>query len=233
MATTGVILPALDAAPHLGSLLREIRSLHPDLTILVVDDGSSDGTAAAAREGGAEVIVHEVNRGKGAALATGFRWAVDRGLQWVFTMDADGQHLPAEMAAFPAAAVREGLDVVVGTRMDDVGRMPWIRKATNVFTSRVVSWIAGCPIPDSQNGYRLLRVPLLRDLQLRTSRYDTESEILVRLAWRGARIGSVPITAVYGEESSAIHPLRDTGRFFRLVARLLQDRRRSRKDSAS
>jgi glycosyltransferase involved in cell wall biosynthesis len=193
--------------------------------ILVVDDGSSDGTADVARGAGAEVLVHEVNKGKGGALATGNRWAVAQGLEWVYTMDADGQHLPTEMPSFLAAAAAGPYDVVVGNRMDATRDMPWIRKKTNEFTSWVVSRLAGVRIPDSQNGYRLFRVACLEGLELRTTRYDTESEVLVRLARRGYRIGSVPVSTIYGDEKSSINPFVDTGRFFRLVAILLASRR--------
>lgn len=228
MNDVGVILPALNAARFLPRLIAEIRTLHPDIRVLVVDDGSVDGTAQVARDAGAEVAVHPENRGKGAALQTGFAWAREHGWEWAFTMDADGQHLPREMAPFLAAAQARGLDVVVGTRMDRTADMPWLRKATNVFTSRVVSRLAGVRIPDSQNGYRLFRVAALEGLRTTTSRYDFESEILVRLARRGARIDSVPTTTVYGEERSAIHPLRDTVRFFRLVRRLSRTREQER-----
>lgn len=228
MNDVGVILPALNAARFLPQLIAEIRLLHPDFRLLVVDDGSADGTAQVARDAGAEVAVHPENRGKGAALQTGFTWARDHGWEWAFTMDADGQHLPREMGPFLAAAQARGLDVVVGTRMDRTADMPWLRKATNVFTSRVVSRLAGVRIPDSQNGYRLFRVAALEGLHVTTSRYDFESEVLVRLARRGARIDSVPTTTVYGEERSAIHPLRDTVRFFRLVHRLSRTREQER-----
>ena len=109
--------------------------------------------------------------------------------------------------------------------MDRTADMPWLRKATNRFTSAVVSRLAGVRIPDSQNGYRLFRVEVLRNLRLTSSRYDLESEILVRLARRGARIGSTPTATVYGDERSAIHPWRDTVRFFRLVRRLRRELR--------
>ena len=221
--THGAIIPALNAAPFLGPLLDEIRSLHPDAALLVVDDGSTDGTAEVARAHGAEVAVHAVNRGKGAALMTGFDHARAAGWTWAFTLDADGQHLPAEMQSFLDAAERDNLDVVVGDRMAKTGEMPWIRKVTNRFTSRVVSALAGCPIPDSQNGYRLFRVEALAGLRVSSVRYDFESEVLVKLARRGARIGSVPTATVYGDEISAIHPLQDTLRFFRLVSRLRRE----------
>jgi glycosyltransferase involved in cell wall biosynthesis len=222
--TVGVIIPALNGAATLPALLAEIRQRHPDFSLLVIDDGSTDGTAVAARTAGAEVIVHPENRGKGAALASGFHHALDNGWEWAYTMDADGQHLPAEMDRFLEVAQRDGSDVVVGTRMADTAGMPWVRLATNRFTSGVVSRIAGQRVPDSQCGYRLFRVARLRGLRLRTSRYDTESEILVRLSRRGCRIGEAPISIVYGEARSAIRPLRDTVRFFRLVAKLLRDR---------
>lgn len=222
--TNGAIIPALDGAAHLPALLEEIRRVQPGVALLVVDDGSGDGTAAVAAAHGAAVAVHPVNRGKGAALATGFARALDLGWEWAWTLDADGQHLPAEMQGFLDAAAAGGWDVVVGSRMHAPVGMPWIRRATNRFTSAVVSALAGQRIPDSQCGYRLFRVAKLAGLRLVTTRYDTESEILVRLARRGCRIGAAPISSVYGTESSAIRPLRDTVRFFRLVALLLRDR---------
>jgi glycosyltransferase involved in cell wall biosynthesis len=222
--THGAIIPALNGAAHLPALLEAIRRIQPGVDLLVVDDGSTDGTGEVARRLGAEVVTHPVNRGKGAALATGFARALELGWEWAWTLDADGQHLPAEMQRFRDAAAGGGWDVVVGSRMDVPVGMPWIRRATNRFTSAVVSALAGQRIPDSQCGYRLFRVAKLRGLRLVTSRYDTESEILVRLARRGCRIGAAPISSVYGTESSAIRPLRDTVRFFRLVALLLRDR---------
>jgi len=222
----GVIIPALNAASHLPALLADIRGLHPQWRILVVDDGSTDDTAGVARATGVEVWQHQVNRGKGAALATGFAWALAEGCRWVFTIDADGQHLPREMGGFLREARAWGFDVVVGTRMADTAGMPWVRRATNRFTSWVISRLAGCRIVDSQSGFRLFRTACLKDLRLKTSRYDTESEILVRLAWRECRIGSVPVSTIYGEQRSSIKPLADTGRFIRLVCQLLRDRPR-------
>ena len=221
--TTGAILPALNAARFLPDLIAEIRAVQPQVRLLVVDDGSSDDTAAVARSAGAEVISHPENRGKGQALKTGYGWARGEGIEYVFTMDSDGQHLPAEMQGFLDLAA-DGYDAIVGTRMDRTADMPWIRKKTNQFTSWVISRLAGCAIPDSQNGYRLYRTACLDQVRLRTSRYDAESEILVRLARKGYRIGSTPVTTVYGDETSSINPLVDTVRFFRLVAMLMFSR---------
>jgi glycosyltransferase involved in cell wall biosynthesis len=222
--TVGAILPAYNAARFLTEVIGEIRQLHPDLRVLVVDDGSGDETAATARAAGAEVLVHQVNKGKGEALKTGYDWARQQDLEWVFTMDSDGQHLPAEMQGFLDTATAGGFDVVVGTRMARTENMPWIRLKTNQFTSWVISRLAGQDIPDSQNGYRLYQVKCFEGLTLKTSRYDSESEILVRMSRKGYRIGSAPITTVYGDEESSINPFVDTGRFFRLVFMLMFSR---------
>lgn len=224
----GAILPALNAARFLPEVIGAIGAAQPGLRVLVVDDGSSDGTAGVARAAGAEVIAHPRNLGKGMALRTGYGWALEQKLDWVFTLDSDGQHLPAEMQAFLDAAATDRWDALVGTRMDSTGNMPWLRKWTNITTSRVISGLAGCPIPDSQSGYRLYRVAKLQGLRLLTERYDAESEILVRLARGGARIGAVPISTVYGDQVSSIRPLVDTGRFLRLVALLTFTRDRAR-----
>jgi glycosyltransferase involved in cell wall biosynthesis len=171
----GVILPCFNVAAELPALLAELKQRWPDFRLLAVDDGSRDDTGAAARTGGAELIVHARNRGKGSALATGFQWALAEGLDWVYTMDADGQHLPGEMGSFLEAARHGGWDVVVGTRMADVEGMPWLRRATNRVTSWVVSRLAGVFIPDSQSGFRLFRTACLQGLALTTSHYDAES----------------------------------------------------------
>lgn len=226
--TTGAILPALNAARFLPEVIGAIRVAQPGCRILVVDDGSTDGTAEVALKAGAEVRRHPRNQGKGMALRTGYAWAQEQRLDWVFTLDSDGQHLPGEMQAFLEAAATDHWDALVGTRMASTGNMPWLRRWTNITTSRVISGLAGCTIPDSQSGYRLYRVAKLRGLRLRTTRYDAESEILVRLARGGARIGAVPISTVYGDQVSSIRPLVDTGRFLRLVAMLAFTRDRER-----
>ncbi len=224
--TCGVILPAYNVARHLPDLVRDLRAAQPDLRIVAIDDGSVDDTAAVAEACGLEVIRHAGNRGKGAALMTGFTWAQQQGLELVFTMDADGQHLPREMQGFLDEMAAGSADVVVGTRMDRTTGMPWIRRKTNEFTSWVVSRLAGQDIPDSQNGFRLFRVEVLRGLRAVSSRFDFESEILVLLGRKGARISSVPVSSIYADERSSINPIVDTWRFFRLVFHLVMTRDR-------
>jgi hypothetical protein len=113
--------------------------------------------------------------------------------------------------------------VIVGSRMHAVGDMPGLRVWTNRTTSRVVSRLAGVPVPDSQSGYRAFGRRVLEDVteSLVTSRYDTESEILIRAAKRGHPIGSIPIESIYTDGVSHIRPFVDTLRFIRLVVRSL------------
>jgi glycosyltransferase involved in cell wall biosynthesis len=216
----GVVIPAYNEAAHIADVVAAVKRMIPPSNILVVDDGSSDGTAVAAESAGAAVLRNPGNLGKGASLVAGYsRLLEDRGLEGIFTLDADGQHDPSEMPVFIESFRSGPADLVIGSRMADTRGMPRIRRMTNRLTSAVISRRAGCRIDDTQSGYRLIRSSLLRGMKLVTRRFDLESEILIRAAHSGASISSVPIRTIYGDERSKIHPLKDTIRFFRLVIR--------------
>ena len=187
-------------------------------TVIVVDDGSTDPTASRARDAGAEVLRHGKSQGKGAAMATGWVRAMERGAEWVLFLDGDGQHDPVESLGFMESAER-GCRVVIGDRMRFPNRMPWIRRFTNRWVSRRVSRLAGCPVPDALCGYRLVHLPTLATLGLRSRRYEIESEMTVALGRQGFAIASVPITCEYRSERSRISPVRDTLRWFRWYQR--------------
>ncbi len=191
-------------------------------TVLVVDDGSTDRTAEEARAAGVEVIRHEVNQGKGAAIKTGLSalGARDR-IEFIIILDGDGQHLPEEIPRFIDEANRSGAAMLVGNRMTDLKTMPFVRKLTNRFMSGKISRVCGQEIPDTQCGFRMIRRHLASALcAAPSSRYDFETEMLAIVSRQGCRIGAVPVSTVYGEEKSKIHPVRDTLRFLRLLARL-------------
>ena len=192
-----------------------------ELDVVVVNDGSTDGTSASARTAGAHVLEHKINLGKGAALKTGFEYAVEKGYDAAITMDGDGQHEPSAIPDFLDTLERCDADVLIGSRMDAVGDMPKLRIWTNRTTSRIVSLLAGQEISDSQSGYRLIRVGVLRDLvkSFVTTRYDTESELLIRAARRGYKVAAVTIRSIYAGTVSHINPFVDTLRFVRLVIR--------------
>jgi glycosyltransferase involved in cell wall biosynthesis len=214
------VVPAFNPGPALGEVCAlAARELGPD-HVLVVNDGSSDRARIRAAASGVKLLEHELNRGKGAALRTGFAAALAAGAEWVFTIDADGQHDPGEMSTFLVAAGKGTADLFLGDRMTDKRGMPWLRIFANRTTSFIISLLAGQRIKDSQSGYRLISAPVLRAVDLRLDRFDAESEILVKAARAGFRIGSVPIRTIYGDERSTIHPLRDTLRFIGMVVRL-------------
>ena len=218
---TLVVIPCKNLENEVGGVVRGVLGLDMGLEVVVIDDGSTDATAAAAESAGAHVLVHEVNQGKGAALKTGFEYAVEQGYDAVITMDGDGQHDPSAIPRFIEAVEKSGADIIVGTRMHAVGEMPKLRIWTNRTTSRIVSLLARQRIPDSQSGYRLIRVRVLRDIvkSFVTTRYDTESELLIRASRRGYSTASVAIKSIYSGAVSHIHPVVDTLRFVRLVAR--------------
>lgn len=189
--------------------------------IIVVDDGSLDGTGESAQTAGAIVLRHQVNRGKGESLRTGFSYIIEN-KNWdaVIIMDGDGQHDPVVIPRFIEIAQRENAGIVIGDRMsglDAKGAMPLIRWLTNKTTSYIISKLTGQKIPDSQCGYRLIKTNVIENLVLSTSRFDTESEILIKSAKRGYRIISMPIKIIYRNEVSHINPFIDTLRFIRLI----------------
>jgi glycosyltransferase involved in cell wall biosynthesis len=187
--------------------------------VLVLDDGSTDRTSEEARKSGAEVIRHPQNKGKGAAIKTGLHELVARGFLYVLVLDGDGQHLPEEIPGFLEEANRTGAPFVVGNRMADTEKMPFVRKLTNRFMSAQISRLCGQPVPDSQCGFRMMRRDVIPHLFCDTNNYDYETEMLLIAAREGFRIVSVPVSTIYGEEKSKIHPVRDTIRFFKLISR--------------
>ncbi len=210
-----VLIPAYQEGSRIGAVVREVLPFCP--RIVVVDDGSADDTAGAARAAGATVLLHAQNKGKGAALQTGFDYAREQGAALVLTMDGDGQHAPADIPAFLKAFARGDAPVLVGDRMEDPKAMPFVRRMTNRFMSWLLSRRMGQRVPDTQNGFRLYRTDVLPDMSGGDARFAAESEILLILSRRGVRIGSVPVRVIYGDERSKIRPVRDTLRFFRML----------------
>jgi glycosyltransferase involved in cell wall biosynthesis len=214
------IVPAYNAAARIGPVLQALTRQIPADNIVVVDDGSCDETTAAAGRFGVHVLRTEDNRGKGAAIRSGIEFLAAHGpIDGVFMLDADGQHDPEEIPAFIDAFSAGRGDIIMGNRMGDRCAMPALRVFTNRLTSAVVSGRAGQRIPDSQNGYRLIRASLLTKLHLVSSRYEIDSELLIKGCHAGGIVASVPTRTIYAGEKSAIHPVRDTVRFIVLVLR--------------
>ncbi|MEK7329443.1 MAG: glycosyltransferase family 2 protein [Candidatus Eisenbacteria bacterium] len=214
------LVPAFQAEAHLGGVLARLAALPRAPEILVVDDGSTDGTAAVARGAGVRVLSLPENRGKGHALLAGFRAL--SGFDGVVTLDADGQHPPECLPAFVRAA-EQGADLVLGVRQRS-GDMPLIRRLANGVSSGWASWLAGQPVADSQCGYRLYGRRMLERTPITPGRYEVESEVIVRAARLGFRLAAVPIPTVYSTEESQIRTLRDVPRIIGVLARLTLER---------
>jgi len=218
--TVAAVIPCYHEAKHVGDVVR--RTLKQLPNVVVVDDGSSDATADEARKAGADVIVHAQNRGKGESIKSGFRYWLEHGSTYIIILDGDGQHLPEEIDRFLSAASATGAKLLVGTRMNDVREMPFVRKAVNRYMSRKISRLCGQDIPDTQCGFRMVHRDIIPDLLGGTERFDYETEMLIIASRAGCRIASVPISTVYSDEVSSIHPVRDTLRFFKLMRRYKQ-----------
>jgi glycosyltransferase involved in cell wall biosynthesis len=208
-----VIIPAWNEALTIGPLVHRARA--QVVAVLVVDDGSTDATAQLAREAGALVWSHPGNLGKGAALRTGLNQARKLDFRWAITLDADGQHAPEEIPAFLACAGATGCALVVGNRMAAAAQMPWLRRAANRWMSRQLSRRAGRVLPDSQCGFRLLRLDAWARLPLHTEHFEVESETLLAFLASGHRVEFVPVAVLPSPRPSRIRLLADTLRWFR------------------
>lgn len=220
--TVAAIIPAYLEEKHIGDVVR--RTLKQLPNVVVVDDGSADGTGEEARKAGADVIVHEQNRGKGESIKSGFRYWLEHGATYAIVLDGDGQHLPEEIPNFLAAAESSAAKVLIGTRMNNVRDMPLVRRAVNRYMSRKISRACRQEIPDTQCGFRMVHRDVIPALLGGTERFDYETEMLIVASRAGCRIASVPISTVYSDEVSSIHPVRDTLRFFQLMRRYKQSK---------
>lgn len=220
MGKTCVLIPAYNEAKIIGDVISKIGRL--GLDVMVVDDGSTDETAARAKEAGASVIKHSHNKGKGASIREGVRHILAEPYDAVIIMDGDGQHNPDEISVFLKRA-EEGSSFIIGNRMSNTESMPWVRYFTNRIMSVIISLICRQHVPDTQCGYKFITRDALEKLNLASSRYDIETEILIEAARSGVRIDSVPIKTIYRREESYIRPIVDTFRFLRLlVSKLLK-----------
>jgi glycosyltransferase involved in cell wall biosynthesis len=203
----------MNEAEKISGVVTGARKFLPN--VIVVDDGSADETGTLAAKAGAEVIHCENRRGKGAALNAGWRRALERGFTWALTMDGDGQHAAEDIPALLAAAGKGNADLVVGNRMANAERMPWLRRRVNLWMSRRLSRVAGGELPDSQCGFRLISLNAWSRLSLKTDHFEVESEVLLEFVARKYTVEFVPVRVIYKNERSKIRPLRDTLRWFK------------------
>lgn len=215
-----VVIPAYNSESSLGNVIAKIRhhlkeSGNP-YEILVVNDGSTDLTAEIATGLGVLLINHTQNLGKGEALKSAFQYASRNKYAVIATIDSDLQHDPSSLPPMLALFMSGNYDLVIGARQFKVNKMSLSRIISNRLTSWLVSLRAKQPILDSQSGYRVIRTAAISNITLKTSHFETESEILIRLAQNHCRIGFYPIDTLYAGEKSHIRHLQDTLRFIKM-----------------
>jgi glycosyltransferase involved in cell wall biosynthesis len=217
---TGVLIPALNAAQTLGQLLGDLHPFVGVEQVVVVDDGSSDATASIAKAASAVVLSHAVNRGKGAALRTGFNYVLSSTqFDSVITMDADLQHDPKDVPKFLSAWESGDSDLILGYRRKIGTGMPVHRILSNAITSALVTARTGVRIRDSQAGFRLIGRSVLSSIEFKADGYEAETEILLKAARKGFRIGHVPIATIYKGAPSHMTHWRTTKNFLQVLFR--------------
>jgi hypothetical protein len=195
-ARVAILVPAYNEAESIGYVLDRMpeRVCGVETAVLVVDDGSRDGTGDVAARHGAIVARHVINRGGGAALRTGYRLMVDSGAEIVVTLDADGQHLPSEMERLVKPVLDREVDVAHGSRvLGEADRNHFARELGIVFFNRLVSLITRTRVTDCSNGYRAVRTTVLPQLVLRQEQFHT-SEFMIEAIKRGIPAREVPVT---------------------------------------
>jgi glycosyltransferase involved in cell wall biosynthesis len=216
-----VLIPAYNAGLTISELIEKISEFIDKSDIVVIDDGSKDQTFGIAQRAGAVVLKHGINRGKGEALKTGFKYALEKNYDSLLSIDADLQHDPSSIRDFQQKAKENFDGILIGTRDIHLKRMPLARWLSNNLTSMILSILSGQTVRDSQSGYRLISTQVLKKVKLKAKKYDLESEILVKAGRKGFKIDAVPIKTIYGGGKSFINPLIDTGRFLKLMWRTL------------
>jgi glycosyltransferase involved in cell wall biosynthesis len=216
-----ILIPAFNAQETLGSVLRKMEPLHLDT--LVINDGSSDETKKVVLENGVGLLEHPFNLGKGAALRTGFQYILQRGYQIVITLDADGQHDPSEIPSLLKIFQTVQPDILIASRAAEFGKMTFLRRFWNRLGVKAVARLCHSDITDSQSGFRLIRADVLKKIDLVTSRFETELELLIKACKKGFSVLSVPINTqqIDGTGSSHFRPVVDTWIVCKLFLRSL------------
>jgi glycosyltransferase involved in cell wall biosynthesis len=218
-----ILIPANNESRNIAAVVSAARK---HLSVLVLDDGSTDDTADRAQSAGAEVIRQTPNQGKGRALLTGFRYILERDYPAVITLDGDGQHDPAEIPAFLAAWQEQPVGLIIGRR--DFSRMPLIRRLANTLGGVLFSLAVGHRIADNQSGYRLINRQLMQFmLEDDEPGFELEVDMVVLALRNKLGLAWVPIKTLYTGGSSHIKPLPHLLNFLRVCLKAHQAMRNS------
>lgn len=216
-----VLIPAYKAASHLTQLLPALLEIIPARQICLVDDASVDNTGELCAQYGIDYLLQNRNQGKGAALKRGFAYLLQKNAQWILTMDADGQHAIADIPELLKTAILyPQTGMIIGARNISPEYMPLARVFSNTVTSKILSLMCRCKILDSQCGYRMYSERLLRKVRIEYSRFEMESEIILKACFFHFSIRFVPIQTLYCNSTSHIAHIKDMARWVRAVTRV-------------
>jgi glycosyltransferase involved in cell wall biosynthesis len=208
---TCILIPTYNNAGTIGKVIDDVLAFNLDT--IVVNDGSTDETATIlATKKLAMVISYSPNRGKGIALRTGLKHAAEKGYDYAITIDSDGQHFAKDIPAFLETIQKHPGNLLIGARNMNQETVPGKSSFGNKF-SNFWYWVeTGIKGPDTQSGYRLYPVQLLKDLKFFTRKFEFEIEVLVRAAWKGIPVRWVPVTVYYAPKETRVshfRPFRD------------------------
>ncbi|AZR80919.1 glycosyltransferase family 2 protein [Thiomicrospira sp. S5] len=206
LSTFAILIPAYNEALTITDVIDSALAITPN--VLVVNDASQDNTAELVRQTPALLLEHEHNRGKASALLTGFAKATELGMECVITLDGDGQHDPQQIPQLLAAFAETPQNMVIAARLQNRENAPKARLIANKIADFWVSWAASSPITDSQSGFRLYPIDLIRNLKtnaVNPSGFVFESEVLIDASAAGFGFTFVPIASCYPEERRASH----------------------------
>ena len=206
-----VIIPTYNNSGTLSSIISGVLKFTD--SVIVVNDGSTDGTSDILKQfQDITVVTHEVNKGKGIALRTGFKKAVELDLDYAVTIDSDGQHNPEDLPNFIEKIEKEPGSLIVGARNMEQSTVPGKSSFGHKFSNFWYKVETGIDLPDTQSGYRLYPVKKLKDIRYITNRFEFEIEVIVRAAWAGIRVTHVPVSVIYFPKETRVshfRPVRD------------------------
>jgi glycosyltransferase involved in cell wall biosynthesis len=230
-----VLIPSYKAAVSLKTLLPRIQGLVPSRNICVVDDGSLDGTNFLCKDLGIHCLVHYTNLGKGAALWNGFRFLLNTyDVRWVITMDADGQHAIEDIPRFIDCARQNPTPgLCIGKRKKAIYKMPVSRIFSNSLTSLLLTILVGHRIRDCQCGFRIYSKRLLESVTCKYSRFEMESEIILRAAHLRFPIKFVNVQTLYFNHDSHISHFKDTIRWLRAITGVWMELRKGKRSAGN
>ncbi len=210
-----VIIPTFNNDRTLGTVISGVLGITRD--IIVVDDGSTDGTAEILRKfSGLKIVSISPNRGKGYAIRQGFKAAISAGYNYAITIDSDGQHYPSDIEAFLKKAEEVPHALIVGARRLDPEKVSKGSRFANSFSNFWYRVLTGIKLTDTQTGFRLYPLDLISDMKFFTRKYEFELEILVRAAWRRIQVTSAPIQVYYPPKEQRVSHFRPFRDFVRI-----------------